>query len=105
MKQDAKKHLKLYKKAQRERESLNEFVEKSRQDHERELDIVLSRIQALKKTLENMSLDKLRKSTPGLTDGERVVLCQKNIRSMIPEIRKGILQQDSDDEYIQRCHK
>lgn len=105
LKQDVKKNLKLYKKEKRERESLNEFMEKSKQDHDRELEEVLSRISGLKRTLENMSLDKLRKSTPGLTDEERVVMCQKNIRSMIPEIKKGILQQDSDDEYIQKCHK
>merc|ERR1712098_201427 len=53
------------------------------------VDKVVHQTSALKGTLENMNLDALRKNSPDLEDSERLLMCQKTMETLLPELRKS----------------
>lgn len=87
--EDRVKYKTLYYKAEQEREAAVLFHESSMKELKTKLKAVLDVGQAILMTLDNMKLEKLRGSTPGMRDVQRLQWANTEIKkSIMPAVRK-----------------
>lgn len=94
---DCKNWENLLKKAEKSKE-------KTKKKREQKVLHLLNRIVCLKDTLDNMKIEVIRNQTPGTGDLERLQLCQKNIKLILPEIR-STQYTEHDDSMIEEIGK
>merc|ERR1719397_2393421 len=93
------KYLDLYKDAVKEKEAALDLHEGKMKEHNTKLKRSLDLGQGLMVTLNNMKLENLKKSTPGMNDVQRLKWANAQIsESLIPTIRKQMFGQDERDD-------
>jgi len=92
------KYKTLYTKAEQEREGAVLFHESSMKELKTKLKAVLDVGQAILMTLDNMKLEKLRGSTPGMKDVQRLQWANTEIKnSIMPTVRKQMSSEQEQD--------
>jgi len=93
------KYLGLYKDAVKEKEATVDFYEGKMKEHNTKLKTSLDAGQGLMVTLNNMKLENLQKSTPGMNDIQRLKWANEQIsETLMPTVRKQMVGQDERDD-------
>jgi len=98
---DRVKYKSLYNKVVQEREAAVDFHETTMKELKTKLKSVLDVGQGILMTLDNMKLEKLRSSTPGMKDVQRLQWANIEIqKSIIPTIRKHMSSEQEHDSTV-----